>query len=116
MSTTENTEAASFEIGEIIGQSGRRRATFEARLSIAQAGRLIKSMREAAGLNQKALASAIGSSQAHISDLERGVGPQGPSVAVMARIAHACGMHLTFCAHASEGSEARAAGRRKRRR
>jgi transcriptional regulator with XRE-family HTH domain len=65
------------------------------------AGRLIKSWRKQAagsdgsqGFTQGELAERIGVSQARISEIETGNGRDGPSFALLARIAHACGIDL----------------------
>jgi DNA-binding XRE family transcriptional regulator len=55
-----------------------------------RAGSLIRTMRKSRGLTQAALAKRIGVSQARVSELESGMGPQGPSWELMERIARAC--------------------------
>ena len=51
----------------------------------------VKQTREAAHLSRSALARKLGVSAARISEVEAGEGRYGPSVALLARIAKACG-------------------------
>jgi len=67
-----------------------------AREAIHMAGQLVRRMREKAGLSQGALAEATNTAQSAISDIERGVGSQGPTVAVLNKIALACGEVLVL--------------------
>jgi ribosome-binding protein aMBF1 (putative translation factor) len=57
---------------------------------------LVRSLRRSAGMNQSMLASALGTTQSAISDIERAAGPHGPTVALVGRIAAACGHRLTI--------------------
>jgi transcriptional regulator with XRE-family HTH domain len=59
-----------------------------------RAGDLVRNMRKEAGLSQTALAAMIGVKQSRISELEAGVGSQGPTWDVMERVAMACGRSL----------------------
>ncbi len=75
------------------------------------AGRLIKSWRKQAsqtdgtqGLTQGELAERIGVSQARISEIETGTGRDGPSFALLARIANACGINLLARLQDAEGA------------
>jgi DNA-binding XRE family transcriptional regulator len=61
-----------------------------------QAADLIRAMRKAAKLSQAGLAESIGVSQSRISEIEAGLGTQGPTWDVMSRIASACGMRLVL--------------------
>lgn len=61
-----------------------------------RAGEYIQSMRKAAGLSQAALAQLMNVTQARISELEAGVGAQGPTWGVMERVSRVCGAHLYF--------------------
>ncbi len=72
------------------------RAIFDERKAAHQSARFVRRIRQKAGLTQHQLADAVGTTQAHISDLERGVGPHGPTVGVLNRIAHACGEKLVI--------------------
>ena len=56
-----------------------------------RAGGLVRGLRREAGLTQGDLAKRIGVSQARISELEAGLGSQGPTWDLMERIATACG-------------------------
>jgi DNA-binding XRE family transcriptional regulator len=60
-----------------------------------RAGDLVRDMRKAARLSQSQLATAIGVKQSRISEIESGLGTQGPTWDVMERIAVACGNRLT---------------------
>lgn len=59
-----------------------------------RAGELIRRMRKEARLSQAELAQKLGVTQARISELEAGLGAQGPTWDVMERAAAACGTHL----------------------
>jgi transcriptional regulator with XRE-family HTH domain len=60
----------------------------------AAAGELVRRKRVESGISQSELATRIGSTQAHISELERGLGPNGPTVAMLTRIIHEFGDDL----------------------
>lgn len=59
-----------------------------------RAGALVRAMRKDAHLSQSALADKIGVAQARISEIEAGVGTQGPTWDLMERISAACGKAL----------------------
>jgi transcriptional regulator with XRE-family HTH domain len=59
-----------------------------------RAAKVVRAMRKGAGLSQKQLAERVGFSQARMSEIELGKGTQGPSWAVMERIASACGQAI----------------------
>jgi transcriptional regulator with XRE-family HTH domain len=59
-----------------------------------RAGGLVRRMRREADLSQRALGESLGVSQARISEIEAGAGSQGPTWALMERIAAACGREI----------------------
>lgn len=59
-----------------------------------RAGALIRAMRKDAHLSQSELAGKLGFSQARLSEIETGVGTQGPTWDLMERISTACGKTL----------------------
>jgi DNA-binding XRE family transcriptional regulator len=63
-----------------------------------RAAELVKQARKAARLSQAALAKKIDVSQSRISQMESGEAPYGPSIALLERVARACGgiLHLSF--------------------
>ena len=61
-----------------------------------RAGDLIRWMRRAAGLSQHGLAGRMAITQGRVSELEAGLGPQGPTWDVMTRAAEACGTEFRF--------------------
>lgn len=67
-----------------------------------RAAHAIRSMRLEASLSQSELASKIGVKPSRISELEAGVGRQGPTWDVMERITTACGKDIAFLRHAAE--------------
>ncbi len=67
------------------------RESYRERLSIGAVGGRIRAARAAAGLSQSALARRIGTTQAHLSATERGMGAHGPTYAMLRRVADACG-------------------------
>ena len=64
--------------------------------AVLYAGSAVRRMREYAKLSQKQLADRIGTSQPHISDIERGTGLQGPTYLILAKTARACGFSLNL--------------------
>jgi transcriptional regulator with XRE-family HTH domain len=79
----------SFVIEQLLEGDEEQQAFYEQSAAL-YAGDLIRSMREFAGLSQRDLARRVGTSQPHISDLERGAGLQGPTFLMLHRIAVAC--------------------------
>ncbi len=67
-----------------------------------RAGALVRMMRKSNGLSQAELGKRIGVSQARISEIETGIGVQGPTWDLMERIAAACDAAILFRTHASE--------------
>ncbi len=78
------------------------RAGFEEQAAVLEAARLVRDLRESAGLSQEALARQVGTSQAHLSMLERGVGRYGPTYLMLRKIATACGARLQVSASPAE--------------
>jgi chaperonin GroES len=70
------------------------RQGYEEQGAVLEAASLIRQMRESAGLTQGALALKLGTSQPHLSMLERGVGRHGPTFLMLKKIAWACGQEL----------------------
>ena len=80
------------------------REVFFEQSAVLYAGSMVRRMREHAGLSQKQLAERIGTSQPHISDIERGIGLQGPTYLMLARAARACELGLTLAVHGASGN------------
>jgi transcriptional regulator with XRE-family HTH domain len=70
-----------------------------------RAGALVRGMRKAIGYSQKDLAARLDISQARVSEIEAGVGPQGPTWALMERIAAACGRELGLLPIGDQGED-----------
>ena len=70
-----------------------QRLAFEEASAAHEAGRLVRALREHAGLSQVALASRLHISQPRVSAIEAGVGRDGPSYALLKRILIACDAH-----------------------
>jgi DNA-binding XRE family transcriptional regulator len=75
------------------------RVAFEEKSAALEAAELVRSLRRrafavegTAGISQEELARRIGTSQARISQIEKGEGRDGPSYALLRRIAYACGI------------------------
>ncbi len=79
------------DIDELLGDRPEARARYEQRRAIAALGRRIRQARDAVNLTQLALADRIGTTQPHLSEIERGTGPQGPTYGLLLKIAAACG-------------------------
>jgi transcriptional regulator with XRE-family HTH domain len=75
------------------------REVFLDQAAVLYAGSIIRRMREHANLTQKQMAERIGTSQPHISDIERGAGFQGPTYVMLVRAARACKLTLTLTVH-----------------
>ena len=71
-----------------------------------RAGSQIREMRKRAGLSQAELGRKIGATQARISELEAGLGVQGPTWDVLERIAAACGTPIRIAAVAAAAASA----------
>lgn len=67
-----------------------------------RAGDLVRTMRKHAGLSQSQLAEKLGVTQARISEIESGIGAQGPTWDLMERISVACGKTLGVAASSDE--------------
>ncbi|WP_314951951.1 helix-turn-helix transcriptional regulator [Bradyrhizobium lupini] len=67
-----------------------------------RAGELVRAMRKDARLSQSQLADKLGISQARISEIESGVGTQGPTWDLMERISVACGKTLGVAASSDD--------------
>lgn len=68
------------------------REAFDETSAALEAGRLVRAFRRRRGLTQSELASRLAITQARISAIETGEGRDGPSYALLKRIAHACGV------------------------
>jgi ribosome-binding protein aMBF1 (putative translation factor) len=77
-------------LDELLPTQETRDAFDDASASL-EAGRLIREMREHAGLSQTELAEKLRISQSRISAVETGGGRDGPSYALLRRIVIACG-------------------------
>jgi len=88
-------EAASLtrtvDIDSFLGDSEAARAQYTKRREIKAIGHAIRQMRVDSGLTQAALAERLGTTQSHVSELERGAGREGPSMTLYFRIMRACG-------------------------
>ncbi|WP_082905942.1 MULTISPECIES: helix-turn-helix transcriptional regulator [Bradyrhizobium] len=67
-----------------------------------RAGEFVRAMRKDAGLSQSQLADKLCVSQARISEIESGVGIQGPTWDLMERISVACGKTLGVAASSDD--------------
>ena len=92
-----------FPLEEIATATPASAAAFREQTAVLRAAALIREMRETAGFTQRELARLIGTSQPHLSDLERGTGTQGPSFVMLDKIANACGRVLRIEADEPQG-------------
>jgi transcriptional regulator with XRE-family HTH domain len=89
-----NDTSPEFDFDRILGNDPEvRRAALMAETAAA-AGELIRQLRTKKRMSQEELAKRIGSTQAHISELERGLGSNGPTVTTLARIMRELGEEL----------------------
>jgi ribosome-binding protein aMBF1 (putative translation factor) len=82
-----------------------RRAAEDAEI-VASVGELVRRLRTSKAVTQSELARRTGMTQAHISELERGLGPNGPTVITLARIISELGEKLVFDTASVSGREA----------
>lgn len=75
-------------------QGPETETAFVERSAVLRSAKLIKSLRNHAGLTQGRLAELVGTTQSAISEMENAKGAYGPSMALVARIAHVCGGQL----------------------
>jgi len=76
-------------VHELLEARPKARGAFNKQIAVIT-GKHVRSLREAAHLTQAQLAELVRTTQAHISDIERGVGKQGPSVGIIEAIRQAC--------------------------
>ncbi|HTQ12271.1 MAG TPA: helix-turn-helix transcriptional regulator [Rhizomicrobium sp.] len=77
------------KLEDLLTTPSARRAFDDANAAL-EAGDAVRSLRRAAGLTQMQLAEALDVTQARISAIENGEGRDGPSYALLKRIAAAC--------------------------
>jgi DNA-binding XRE family transcriptional regulator len=70
------------------------REGYDARGGLIRLGNLLRQAREVSGLTQESLAAKIGMTQADISRLESGFGPNGPEMDTVMRFVHGCRAEL----------------------
>jgi DNA-binding XRE family transcriptional regulator len=85
--------AVSLEESGIFKDRPRLRQAYEGALFAQEAARLVRLMRESAGLNQRELAERLGVTQPRVARLEKVTGGDGPSYAMIRRVAIACGVN-----------------------
>ena len=86
----ESGSSHSVDIDELIGGSKGARLAYEQRNDVLEAASLIRRLRNSANISQRELAKRVHTTQARISQLERGNGKQGPTFELLNRIARAC--------------------------
>jgi transcriptional regulator with XRE-family HTH domain len=92
--SNKNPAVEQFPFAEIASATDAGVEAFRDQSAVLQAAGLIRQMREDAGLTQRELAKRVGTTQPHLSELERGTGSQGPTFLMLQRIAKACGTAL----------------------
>lgn len=107
---------ANFErvsLDELVGSSAGFAEQVRRSRDVLEGGSLVRRMREmadeGAGISQEELARRLGLSQARISAIERGGGPQGPTYELLKRVARACGLALEPTLRPQDTEEAREA-------
>jgi transcriptional regulator with XRE-family HTH domain len=75
----------------------------------ASVGELIRQLRTTTGMTQTELADRVGTTQAHLSELERGLGRNGPTTATLARLVSELGDDLVVMTRREETRRAEAA-------
>lgn len=82
------------DLVEKLEKSGKLVSTEGLSSAALRAGDLVRTMRRSAGLSQSELAAMMGVKQSRVSEIEAGLGSQGPTWDVMERVASACGRGL----------------------
>jgi transcriptional regulator with XRE-family HTH domain len=93
-------EVVPLDIDGVLEGSEKTREAYETHADVLQVGELIRDMRIARGFSQNQLAERAGTTQSHISQLERGIGRQGPTIEMLSRIGRACGEHIQLVTRA----------------
>ncbi len=75
-----------FDFDRLIGDNSEVRRAADGAEILASVGELVRRVRTARGMTQSELARRTGLTQAHISELERGLGTNGPTVVTLTRI------------------------------
>ena len=78
--------AAAFDFDRVLAGRPEAKSIAEAATIAATVGEMIRNLRTAQGVSQTELARRVGSTQAHISEIERGIGRNGPTLLTLARI------------------------------
>jgi ribosome-binding protein aMBF1 (putative translation factor) len=76
---------APLNVDDVLERDPTLRAAANAAQVSAAVGRMMRRARLRAGLSQAQLADRMGATQAHVSELERGLGHNGPTAATLAR-------------------------------
>jgi transcriptional regulator with XRE-family HTH domain len=80
------THSAELDIDALLAQHPEARRQADITAAAIEAGELVRRKRAALGITQAELARRVGSVQPHISELERGQGLNGPTLATLARL------------------------------
>jgi len=86
--------SASFDFDRVLHGNPHALQAAQVSATIAEAGELVRRVRVRKGLGQVTLAKKVNMTQPHISEIERGLGPNGPTVATLARILRELGDEL----------------------
>jgi DNA-binding transcriptional regulator YiaG len=99
--TSNPDKKGSFEglIGAIEADDIRRGQTPALTSAAFRAAAIVRTMRKSGQLSQQDLADRLGLSQARVSEIESGVGVQGPTWDLMERIAKACDSKILISPH-----------------
>ena len=90
MANTRKLKSVQPRLEDILSRPEQRVAYEEASAAL-EAGRLVRALREQAGMTQLQLASLLDVIQPRVSAIEAGLGRDGPSYALLKRIVLACG-------------------------
>jgi transcriptional regulator with XRE-family HTH domain len=83
-------------LNDLLEGNPEKEGAFFDQAAVLYAGSVIRRMREFRGYSQKEMAARVGTSQPHISDIERGAGLQGPTFLMLAKVARACDLSLSL--------------------
>lgn len=75
-----------FDFDRVLAEVPDAVETVRATEAVVAAGELIRQARVRKGISQVTLAKRVGTTQPHVSEIERGIGENGPSVRILSRL------------------------------
>jgi ribosome-binding protein aMBF1 (putative translation factor) len=92
-SKSQHPKSVAKSVSDLLPQASDLDTYYDA-YAVESAAAFVRTARQEAKLTQEQLAVKLGVNQSRVAELERGRGKQGPTIAVLARVAAACGKRL----------------------